>query len=304
MDLEQLTAFDRVVRAGSFSRAARELHLAQPTISTRIQILEQEVGGPLLVRSNHGAKLTPLGVSFLPYARRALAAMLDGVAAAQEARRGLRGRVTIGALGSLAEALLAPALAKFQAHYPTVECYARSADHIPMIDLLYDGIVELAIVAWPCVQPLTTDLKPLLRFHEPVPFVVPPHHPFATRAQITQADILAAEMRFLLLRWWQITPPELTRLAAHAYLSSDLPREIAYVWTCEGHGHGFFTQAYIHHDLQTGRLVAVPVADLAPLYRDSALVCFERQSQLSPAAEALVQEIRERALQLGILEST
>jgi DNA-binding transcriptional LysR family regulator len=63
MDLEQLTAFDRIVREGSFSRAARELHLAQPTISARIQALEQEVGGSLLVRSNHGATLTTLGIN-------------------------------------------------------------------------------------------------------------------------------------------------------------------------------------------------------------------------------------------------
>ncbi|MCB9158140.1 MAG: LysR family transcriptional regulator, partial [Caldilineaceae bacterium] len=69
MDLQQLTAFDRIVRQGSFSRAARELHIAQPTISARIQALEQEVGGPLLARSNQGVKLTALGVSFLPYAR-------------------------------------------------------------------------------------------------------------------------------------------------------------------------------------------------------------------------------------------
>lgn len=85
---------------------ARELQLAQPTISARIQAFEQEVGGSLLVRSNHGATLTTLGVSFLPYARRALAAMLEGVAA-HEAQRGLHGRVTIGVLGSLAETLLA-----------------------------------------------------------------------------------------------------------------------------------------------------------------------------------------------------
>ena len=303
MDLEQLTAFDRIVREGSFSRAARELQLAQPTISARIQALEQEVGGSLLVRSNHGATLTTLGVSFLPYARRALAAMLEGVAAAQEAQRGLRGRVTIGVLGSLAEALLAPALVKFQASYPTVDCYARSADHLPMIDLLYDGIVELAVIAWPCVQPLVTDLKPLLHFHEPVPFVVPRRHPFATRPGVIQSEILQSESRFLLLRWWQITPPEVARLAAQARYATDVPREIALHLACEGHAHGFFTQMYIIQTLQTGTLVEIPVTDLRPLYRDSALVCLERRATLSPAASALVQCIRERAVHLRLLSA-
>ncbi len=301
MDIDQLTAFDRIVREGSFSRAARELHLAQPTISARIQALEQEVGGALLMRSNHGAKLTALGVSFLPYARRALAAVIEGVAAAQEARRGLRGRVTIGVLGSLAEHLLAPALVKFQANYPTVECYARSADHLPMVELLYDGVVELAIIAWPCVQPLTTDIKPLLHFHEPAPFVVPRRHPFTLRNGVTQAELVQSETRFLLLRWWQITPPEVARLAARARFTADVPREIAVYLAREGHGMGFFTQGYIARELQTGELVQVPVTDLAPLYRDSALVQLERNSALSPAAEALVRCIRERAAQIGLL---
>ncbi|CAN5854715.1 hypothetical protein BH10CHL1_BH10CHL1_33840 [soil metagenome] len=301
MDIEQLTAFDRVVREGSFSRAARELHLAQPTISARIQALEQAVGGALLVRSNQGIKLTALGVSFLPYARRALAAMLEGVAAAQEAQRGLRGRITIGVLGSLAENLLAPALIKFQVSCPTVECYARSADHLPMVELLYDGVVELAIIAWPCIQPLATDLKPLLRFHEPAPFVVPQRHPFTARRGVTQAEITQSETRFLLLRWWQITPPEVARLAAHARFTADLPREIAVYLLREGHGMGFFPQAYIVRELQAGELAAIPVVDLLPLYRDSALVCLERNTDLSPAAEALIRCIRDRAQQLGLL---
>lgn len=71
MDVDQLIAFDRIVREGSFSRAAWELHIAQPTISARIQALEQEVGGPLFARSSRKISLTALGTSFLPYARRA-----------------------------------------------------------------------------------------------------------------------------------------------------------------------------------------------------------------------------------------
>ena len=301
MDLQQLIAFDRIVREGSFSRAARELQIAQPTISARMQALEAEVGGVLLQRSNQGVKLTALGVSFLPYARRALAAMMEGADAVLEAQRGLRGRVTIGVLGSLAESLLAPALVKFQGGHPTVECYARSADHLPLIELLYDGVVELAIVTWPCVQPLATDLKPLLHFREQVPFVVPRRHPFAGRTGVTQAEIAQAETRFLLLRWWQLTPPELARLAAHARFTADVPREIAIYLAREGHACGFFTQGHIIAEVERGELVVVPVTDLAPVYRDSALVQLERNPMLSPAAAALVGCIRERAAGLGML---
>ncbi len=81
MDVSQLAAFDRVVREGSFSRAAWALNIAQPTISARIQALEREVGGPLFERNNRRVSLTEKGVSFLPYARQALADITDGMQA-------------------------------------------------------------------------------------------------------------------------------------------------------------------------------------------------------------------------------
>lgn len=304
MDLQQLSAFDRIVREGSFSRAALSLNIAQPTISARIQALEQEVGGILFTRSNQGAQLTALGVSFLPYVRRALGAMIEGTAAVQEAQAGERGRVTIGVLGSLARFLLAPALVKFQARHSTVHCFVRANDHWQLIELLYDGVVELAIITWPCVQPLTTDLKPLLHFREKAPLIVPHHHPFATRASVTQADIIADDLRFLPLRWWQITPPEIAQLAARARFTVDVPSEIALYLVSEGYGMGFITEGYITPDLEKGSVAAVPVADMMPLYRDSALVQLERQSGLSPAAEGLVRYIQERAARLGILRET
>ena len=301
MDIQQLTAFDRIVREGSFSRAARQLNIAQPTITSRIQVLEEEVGGPLLERSNQGVKLTALGVSFLPYARQALAAMIEGTIAVQEARLGQRGRLTIGALGSLAEPLLAPTLLNFLTSHPTVECYVRAADHLPMMELLYDGVVELAIVAWPCVQPLRAEIQTLLHFHEAVPFVVPQRHAFADRKRITQAEIVSIDTQFLLLRWWQVTPPQLLRIAAQTHPVVDVPRELAIYLARRGYGCGFFPQAFIERELKSGELVELHVTDLAALHRDSALVRIDRKTPLAPAAEALVLSIRKRAAQLGIL---
>ncbi len=303
MDFQQLTAFDRIVREGSFSRAARELNIAQPTISARVQALEQAVGGTLLSRSNQGVALTALGVSFLPYARRALAAMVEGTAAVQEAQQGLRGRVAIGVLGSLARYLLAPALVRFQASHPTVECNVRANDHWQLIELLYDGVVELAIITWPCVQPLTTDLRPLLLFREQTPFVLPRQHPFASRATLTQSEIAAADdIRFLPLRWWQITPPVIAQLAARAQLTAHVPSEVALYLLQEGHGWGFVPQGYIAQELLRGTVVTVPVADLAPLYRESALVQLDRQKALSPATVALIRSIQTEAARLAILQ--
>jgi len=104
VDLEQLATFDRIVREGSFSRAAWALGVAQPTVSARIQALERTVGGPLFRRGGRGVALTDLGLSFLPYARRAIEVLEAGVTAARSRLagaktpwnpvRGMRGGVT------------------------------------------------------------------------------------------------------------------------------------------------------------------------------------------------------------------
>ena len=71
MTVDQLVAFERVAREGSFSRAAVALGLGQPAVSARILALEDELGGSLFVRAR-SIRLTGLGTSLLPYVRRAL----------------------------------------------------------------------------------------------------------------------------------------------------------------------------------------------------------------------------------------
>src|SRR5690242_16890547 len=110
MDSAQLLAFQRVVREGTFTRAALSLNIGQPTLSARIQTLEAELGGRLFTRGRRVA-LTALGTHFLPYVRRALETLDEGARVARAAERGEHGRVTLASLGSLADGLVGPALA-------------------------------------------------------------------------------------------------------------------------------------------------------------------------------------------------
>src|SRR6059058_1847075 len=106
MDRQQLVTFERIVREGSFNRAARALDLSQAAISGRMRALEAEIGGPLFVRGGRHVTLTEAGEAFLPYARRALAVLAEGVEAAQGAHTGRQGRVTVGAVDSVVDGLL------------------------------------------------------------------------------------------------------------------------------------------------------------------------------------------------------
>lgn len=70
MNTEQIQAFLGIVSEGSFLQAAKQLHIAQSTISNRIRKLEHEFNVTLFIRNRAGAKLTPAGRRFIPHARR------------------------------------------------------------------------------------------------------------------------------------------------------------------------------------------------------------------------------------------
>ena len=298
LDLDQLRAFDRVVREGSFSRAALALGIGQPAVSTRIRGLEAAVGGAVFTRGRRVA-LTPRGEGLLPYVRRALEVLGEGMAAARAAIPGQKGRVSLGVLGSLAGGLVGPALARFMRASPEVECTIRSGFHEVLVDMLLDGIVELALVAWPFPKAAAADLTPLLVLNEPVTLLVGPRHPLAGKRSVTEADVVRLARPFFRLRWWPEHHPAIERLSAATGTAVDVAMESALHLVQQGVGAGFFTEVYAAGARERGAVVPVAVRGLPHIERGSALVR-RATGPLPPCAANLVQAIRAEARRLGL----
>jgi DNA-binding transcriptional LysR family regulator len=300
MDTDQLLAFQRVVREGSFSRAARTLDIGQPAVSARIQALEAQLGGALLTRGRR-LGLTALGVSFLPFVERALETLDEGLKSARLSQAERRGRVTLGALGSLAGGLLGPALVKFLAVHPEVECSMRSGDHEFVLQLLADGVVELGIIAWPCRDAAARELTSLLVLRERVLLVAHPRHPIARRKNVSRAELVEHGRPFLHLRWWPRHHPELSAIASETGNALEIPMETARHLALQGTAVGFFPQVLIGEDLQRGALVQVATVGLPPIERQSALVRRSKLGPLSADARAFIDSLRQQATALGLL---
>jgi DNA-binding transcriptional LysR family regulator len=302
MDFDQLVAFERIAREGSFSRAALAIGIGQPAASARIHALEAALGGALFTRGRR-IGLTPLGEGFLPVARRLLETLEEGVQAARLSQRGHRGRISLGALGSLAGGLVGPALAGLIRDRPEIECSLKAADHEALVELLLDGIIELALVAWPCSEALAANLVPLLVLHERVVLVAHPRHAIAADGSVSPGELARRARPLLRLRWWQAHEPEITRLAQLSGTFVEVPMEIGRQLVRSGVGAGFFTRTFIAEDMARGDVKEVRVRSFPPLFRDSALVRKKRSTPLSPAAGYLVELIREQARRLGLLTS-
>ncbi|MET7647708.1 LysR family transcriptional regulator [Streptomyces sp. NPDC005426] len=146
MDLRQMEVVVAVAEAGTFTAAARRLHVVQSAVSGTVKSLERELGTPLFDRTTHRVALTPAGEAFVTAARAALHAA-EAVEEAVSAVRGqLRGRVTVGTMQGV-WAGLHHALAGLRGEHPGVVVQLRQAAVSDIRQALRDGSVDLAVVA-------------------------------------------------------------------------------------------------------------------------------------------------------------
>lgn len=146
MNLDQLHGFSTVAALGHFTRAAEQLHLAQPSLSRQIASLEAELGVELFHRARGNIALTAAGERLLPLAKRMLA---DAETARTEMAElaGLRsGRVRLGATPTLCTSLVAEALVTFRATYPGIDVEITERGSRTLIGTLADGGLDLALI--------------------------------------------------------------------------------------------------------------------------------------------------------------
>jgi DNA-binding transcriptional LysR family regulator len=133
-DFNALMIFAAVVRAKSFSEAARRLKMPLASVSRRVSDLEAELGVRLLERSTRNLRLTEVGAEVLEYAERSLeiCESVDSIVSNHKAT--VSGILRLSAPPNVSESLLAPLLCAFRAAYPNVKVQAliteRHIDHI------------------------------------------------------------------------------------------------------------------------------------------------------------------------------
>jgi len=145
MEMIEIEAFIAIVEHRGFTRAAEAIHLSQPAMSRRIELLERELGTPLFERTHDGARLTDAGVAFLPYARQALAATRDGKSAVAALEHEDVGAVTLALVGTLADTRLTARLARYRAAHPLVRLVLATGRSHEVSAMVLDGDAHLGL---------------------------------------------------------------------------------------------------------------------------------------------------------------
>ncbi|ANY08410.1 LysR family transcriptional regulator [Pseudonocardia sp. HH130630-07] len=146
--LQQLMYFVAVADVRSFTRAADQVGVAQPTLSRSLRSLEDELGAPLINRGS-AVTLTPAGETVLPLARRMLADA-DMVRTTVAEMVGLRsGRVRVGATPSLCIGVLSDVLRVFHARHPEIAVELAEDGSQPLVTALVRNELDIALVIVP-----------------------------------------------------------------------------------------------------------------------------------------------------------
>ncbi len=190
LDLTRLRVFATVVSRGGYSAAARELDLAQATVSHHVKQLEKELGATLLRYENRAIHLTPAGEETFHSAQALLREEEELRRAVRDAQQGRRGRVRLGATLALEQrSFFRNVVAPFCRDHEGVLLSLRFGHSRTQANDVLDGELDLAyVIDWH----LPTDV-PFEPLHEAVlRFLVPPGHPLTTRGTVTVEDIADA----------------------------------------------------------------------------------------------------------------
>ncbi|MFP6644572.1 MAG: LysR family transcriptional regulator [Candidatus Latescibacterota bacterium] len=287
MNLQHLRYFLAVARTGRFTAAARQQHVTQPTVSSAIAELEQELGVRLFHRGRQ-VELTLEGRTLVDYAVQ-IEDLLD------EARERVTGGLPqpgdsfrFGAIDAAVIYLLPEVLRDFVAHHPDVELAIEvGPTSRDLVEHVLANRAEFAVISLPYEHPR---LRTLAVMRDEMPLVVGPSHPLAGRRRVRTPDIAAEP--FILFQ-----PDSVSRRIVDEHFTEVgiTPRVVMEMRSPEamrklveaGVGVSFLPRIAVAESLRAGTLKEVRVTGLS-LHRQIGLA-WRQGRYFGPAVRALVE---------------
>ncbi|MCK7597390.1 hydrogen peroxide-inducible genes activator [Microbulbifer sp. CAU 1566] len=269
---KQLQYFVTIASRASYRRAAEELGVSQPALTTQIRALESTLGLSLFERSRSGTLLTPEGRDLLDQARQLILAMREFSAKAELISQGHQSTYKLGVPPTLGPYLLPNVLPALHAKHHNLKLYVREGPPRLLLQGLADGTYDIAIVPLPVTR---DDLAVVPLFTEPLKFVVPADHRLAGKAQVTPSQLRGEKVLTLedQHHFHHQVQEICERLGAHLQrdyegTSLDTLRQMVVM----GLGVAFLPGLYVHSEMHNPEALHVSELKAKPIRRQHGLV--------------------------------
>ena len=194
MNLRDLHYLVTLADLRHFGKAAQACFVSQPTLSTQIKKLEDELGVALIERAPRKVMLTPAGQEAVQRARRIVAEVDEMKQAARRSRDPEAGSLRLGVFPTVGPYLLPHVVAPLHARFPQLELLLVEEKSDVLLQRLRDGKLDAALLALPLHD---EQLHTQFLFEEPFLFAAPRNHPLAKQRSMTM-DALGHETLLLL----------------------------------------------------------------------------------------------------------
>jgi len=259
LDSWQLRAFATLAATGSFTQAARELHLTQSAVSHSMRALERSAGCRLFDRMGKKVVLTLAGEQLLQHTRKILDEMDAARTSLEQLGRWGRGRLRLGTTTTACQHIIPPVLREFKESFPDHLISIEPGDTPALVELLLQRRIDLALCVDPPPEP---PLEFQRLFTDELKFIAGPLHPWAQAGRVTQADI--PRQRYILYSKSSVTFRLVQSYFAQEDMVLNTVMELGDIQACKelvklGLGVSIIAPWVAQRELNEGSLVAFPL---------------------------------------------
>ncbi|AMW85237.1 LysR family transcriptional regulator [Pseudomonas sp. TH34] len=293
MNLKFLETFVWVAKLKSFRLTAEKLFTTQASISSRIAVLESELGVKLFLRDSRGVSLTPEGLKVLDYAEQMMATM-QGLKQSLETTSSKVGRIRIGVMDTVIHTWLSALVAELTDHFPRVEIELVADTALNLSDQLQKGFLDLILQTDLLRQETVRSLE--LASH-PMGWIVASHsiynRDYASLAELAQERIITYSKNSCphqdVLSLMQANGVAAPRMSCVNSVSA-ITRLLR-----DGFGIGAFPPVLVSEELARGELTMLPMEQRPPNLQ--VVVSWRIGVELVEEIVALCQSVVERYAQ-------
>ncbi len=194
MEMHQIRYFLAVAKTLNFTRAAEECHVAQPSLTRAIKLLEEELGGDLFRRERNHSHLTELGSRMLPFLRQSYEGAQSAREMARSLKKGETAPLKLALSGTVPIELLVDSLMEVQRTFAGLELRILRGSASEIVEIVKRGDADL-LVAGPLLEDWDRfDRWPLLA--EKLTLVVKSDHALSGRNAVELADLKDSRLLF------------------------------------------------------------------------------------------------------------
>lgn len=294
MELRQLQYAAQIALEMNFSRAAKKLHIAQPSLSQQLSKLEKELGLLLFFRNTNSVELTYAGTVFLEKAQKILDMMEQLKQEMEDIAEMRKGKLIVGSLPITGSHVLPLVLPIFKTRFPDIEVVLLEDTTANLEHSTANGQTDISLLTLPLQEP---SLVYQTLLEEEICLAVPPDHPFAEDREKRSGGIRVSDLHdehFIVLKKGQGFRQIALDLCSKAGFTPKIVFESANIETVQSLVAAGMGIAFVPHMVTRSKS-----SDFVPVYLNLAnprptrtLVIASRKGRyLSKAAEAFISTL-------------